>query len=446
MSDTRRIARHGGSVLLGQFASIAFSVTDTMVAGRYADTALAALSVAAAIYISVFVALIGVLQATLPIWAELNGAKAGEKLGYSVRQSLYLCLFTALPGIAVLLAPGPLLRASDVPAALQGPVQTYLGVLALSLVPALLFRLYGALNQALGRPMLVTWLQIGALVLKVPLTVWFAFGGAGLPAMGLVGCAVATLVVHLAMAGTALTLLRTRELYRPFALWRPLEKPDWSHLAAFARLGVPAGLAVAVEVTSFTLMALLIARLGAVASASHQIASSMASVLYMVPLSMGIATSACVSRWIGAGNKVAARAAILSGFKLAVSMAIGFAALLFIANGVIGHLYSKNPEVVRTAAVLLGWVALYHLADATQAMCVFVLRCYRVTLAPLVIYSVLLWGLGLAGGFALAYGGVPGVAPMNTPEAFWIASSVALVLTAIAFVLLLWRTVRRAGD
>src|SRR4051812_29179065 len=90
VSERRTIAHHALTVLVGQLAVMAFGVTDTLVAGRFSEQALAALSVGAAVYITVFVALIGVLQALLPAWAELHGAKRGRELGRSVRQALYL--------------------------------------------------------------------------------------------------------------------------------------------------------------------------------------------------------------------------------------------------------------------------------------------------------------------------------------------------------------------
>src|SRR5690606_16897351 len=98
-------------------------------------------------------------------------------------------------------------------------------------------------------------------------TVWFTFGGAGLPAMGVIGCAWASVVVNYVFLGVALWLLRTDALYAPYAIWRPMERPDWRQIGQFARMGIPAGLAVMVEVTSFTLMALFIARQGNVAAA-----------------------------------------------------------------------------------------------------------------------------------------------------------------------------------
>lgn len=443
MTELRVIARHAGTVLVGQLAVMAFGVTDTLVAGRFSSQALAALSVGAAIYISVFVALMGVLQAQLPVWAELRGAGREAEVGRSVRQALYLCFITMGAGLAALLSPGALLRWTEVPPALQGEVENYLTILAAALAPSLLFRMYATLNQSLGRPLLVTWLQIGSLAVKVPLSIWFTFGGLGLPAMGLAGCAWATLLVSYLLLAFSVLMLRTQALYRPYRIWQALERPDWAAIATFARLGVPTGLSIMVEVSAFTLMALFIARLGTAASASHQIASNVTAVLYMMPLSIGIATSARVSYWLGAGDERSARGALRAGFKLSLSMALGSAALVALLHERIASLYTgADPAIVALAGPLLLWVAAYHVADAVQALCVFVLRCYRIAVATLVVYCVLLWGVGLGGGYVLAYRGVAGLAPVASPAAFWAAGAVALACTALAFTALVWRVAR----
>ena len=443
MSELKVITRHAVTVLVGQLAVMAFGVTDTIVAGRYSDASLAALSIGSAIYISVYVALMGVMQALLPVWAEQHGARRLADVGRSVRQALYLCAITIVAGMTALLFPDALLRWTEVPAALQGEVQRYLEVLALALAPSLLFRMYSTLNQSLNKPQLVTWLQIGSLFIKVPLSIWFAFGGLDLPPQGVVGCAWATLVVNYAMLALALWLLRTQDFYTPYRIWQRLERPDWRQIGEFARLGIPGGLAIMVEVTSFTLMALFIARQGTVASASHQIAANLAAVLYMMPLSIAIATSARVSYWLGAGDPRRARAAIRMGFKLAALMAIALAATLFIARGELASVYARNPAVIALASGLLAWVAAYHLADVIQTMCVFVLRCYRVTIAPLLVYCVLLWGVGLTGGYVLAYQGFGPMRAVASPATFWASSAVALALTATIFVAILWRAVKR---
>ncbi len=442
-AELRTLGSHAGVVLAGQLAVMAFGVTDTVVAGRYAEDALAALSVGTAVYISVYVGLMGILQALLPVWAELHGSQRAADVGRSVRQALYLCAATIVVGMVALLSPGPLLDATCVPAPLQVEVRRYLAVLAWALPPALLFRMYSTLNQSLGKPRLVSALQIGSLGLKVPLSVWFTFGGAGIAPQGAAGCAWATLVVNYALLAFAVWLLRTQHFYRPYALWNRLERPDAARIGAFLRLGLPAGLAVAVEVSSFTAMALFISRMGATASAAHQIASNVAAVLYMVPLALGIATSARTSYWMGAGQPALARRATWLGLGAAGVMAAAMAAALALLARPIAALYVEQPAVIAVAAPLLTWVALYHLGDAVQAVSLFVLRSYRITLAPLLIYGVILWGLGLTGGLRWAFHGIGALGRWHDPGAFWLASAAALGAVALLFVGLLLRVTRR---
>ncbi|MDM0073314.1 MATE family efflux transporter [Variovorax sp. J2P1-59] len=442
-SERRVIARHAATVLVGQLAVMAFGVTDTIVAGRYAEGALAALSVGSAIFISVFVSLMGVLQALLPVWAELHGAERTSEVGRSVRQSLYLCGITIVLGMTVLLFPAPMLGWTEVPQSMRADVEAYLHVLAFALPAALLFRLFSTLNQSLGKPQLVTWLQLASLGVKLPLSIWFTFGGAGVPAMGLAGCAWATLIVNYSMLAAAIWLLRSQSFYREYRFWQRIEAPDWVQIRQFARLGVPAGLAVLVEVTSFTLMALFIARLGTAASAAHQIASNLTAVAYMMPLSLAIATSARVSYWLGAGEDALARQACRRGFELTMFFALLFAASMAALRWQLAGTYSGNPAVVALGATLLLATALYHLADAVQTLCVFVLRCYRVTVMPLILYCTLLWGVGLGGSYLLAYRGLGPWPAMQSPLAFWLMSALALAITAALFLALLVSTVRR---
>ncbi|WP_407713607.1 MATE family efflux transporter [Comamonas testosteroni] len=443
--ELQYIGRHAGTVLAGQLAVMAFGTTDTIVASRYSNEAVAALSVGSAIFISVYASLMGIFQALLPLWSEQRGAGQPQAIGHSLRQSMYLCAAACVLGMAVLLMPDALLRWTDVPDALQLEVKRYLAVLAWGLPPALLFRIYSALNQALGHPKLVTWLQLISLLIKIPLSVWFTFGGLGLAPLGAVGCALATLLVNYTMFAVALWLMRTQDFYAPLALWQKLEPPDWLQLGRFCRLGIPAGLAILVEVTSFTLMALYVARQGSLSSASHQIAANLAAICYMVPLSLAIATSARVSYWRGAGDEAQARTLIQQCFKLALMIGMATAATLFVARSWIADIYTDSPQVLAMTSWLLICVAAYHVADCVQTYCIFVLRCYRVTVAPLVIYCLLLWGGGLGLGYWLTYRwqAAPGWQDwQTTPMPLWICSAAALLVTALAFSTILHKTIR----
>jgi multidrug resistance protein, MATE family len=442
MSEGRLIAKHAVTVWVGQLAVMAFGVTDTVVAGRYDQAALASLSVGSAIYISVFVTLMGVLQATLPLLSELHGARRSRDMGRLMRQSLYIWLATSALGMALLWNAGAALEWTQVPAELRPNIEHYLAILAWALPAALWFRLYGNLNQALGRPKAVTWVQVLGLACKIPLSVLLAFGGAGFQGLGLAGCAYATLCVNSLMAVFSVLAL-IRGDYRHLHLWRKLEPPHPQRLLEMLKLGLPNAVSITVEVTSYTLMALLIARLGSTAAASHQITSNLGALIYMVPLSLSIATSARVSYWIGAGHAQMARQAIGHGFRWLLLCTLATAILLACGRDLIARLYIQDEEVAQRASDLLAWMIWYQAVDAVQVMCFFILRCHRVTLVPMLVYASLLWGVGLTGGYALAYQGVGGIEPLMGPQAFWITSSFALTLVSLALGGLLGVVIRR---
>ena len=238
LTELRTIARHAGTVLVGQLAVMAFGVTDTIVAGRYSEQALAALSVGSAVYISVFVALMGVLQALLPTWAELHGAGSGMKTsaarcGRRCTWARWACWQAAWPCCF----PAPLLRWTEVPVALQGDVARYLAVLALALPPALLFRMYSTLNQSLGKPQLVTWLQAAVAAGEDAADDLVRVRRAGPAGAGRRRLRLGHGGGELPVPGLAIWLLRTQPLYQPYAIWRALERPDWRAIGQFAAAG-----------------------------------------------------------------------------------------------------------------------------------------------------------------------------------------------------------------
>lgn len=446
MTERQLIVKHALTILVGQLAVVSFGVADTVIAGRYDPSALAVLSVSAAIYITVYVALLGVLQALLPVFAELHGAQKPVEIGQTFRQAMYVWFGLSVTGGLLLLSPEPLLAWTGVPDQLQSQAVQYLSVLAIALPPALFFRLFSSLSQSLGKPRWVTWIQIAALSIKIPLSVFLTFGFDVLQPMGLTGCAVATVIVNYSMVLVALGLLKRQVVYERCRIWAPLEAPNWAQIRHLCRLGIPNGLSVTVEVTSFTLMALFIARLGTTAAASHQIASNMAALLYMIPLSFSIAVSARISYWRGAEQWNPMRSALKIGFQLILGLAGVMGLALWLLNELIADLYAKDAEVTVMAADLLLLIGLYHVFDALQTYCFFVLRSFKVTIAPALVYSLVLWGVGLMGGYQLSFNGLGPFNAQQSAQAFWIMSIAGLSLVGFALLALLRLHLKRLTE
>ena len=117
--------------------------------------------------------------------------------------------------------------------------------------------------------------------------------------------------------------------------------------------------------------------------------------------------------------------------KVSVASATCIVTILFFARHWLVTLYSSDTGVCAMAASLLIFGCLYHVFDAMQSVSSLALRGYRVTRLPMIIYGVMLWGVGLGGGYMLAFGNPITGEPMGA-YGFWSATAAGLWLTGIS--------------
>jgi MATE family multidrug resistance protein len=355
-------------------------------------------------------------------------------------QGLWLALLLSGLGAPLLAFPDLWLGAIDPPAEVTARVTPYLRLLSLALPAALVFRAVFALNVAISRPRVMMALQLAGLLLKLVANDVFVFGRLGLPALGVTGCALGSLVVFWALAAVGWALTRL-DPYRRFAIgfaW-----PDRAALTAHLRLGVPMGLAHTLEATSFTFMALLLAPLGTSVMAGHQIAMNLAAVCFQVPFALAVATATATAQAIGAGDPARARRTAFTGIRIGTLAAALTAAGLWTLRARIVALYTTDAAVAALALTLVPYLAAFHVFDAVQAITGFVLRAYKIAFVPTLIYAGVLWGLGLMGGYAVAFHPILG--PPRGAPGMWLMQSVALGLTAVLLIGFYVRVLERRG-
>ncbi len=441
-----RIADLAWPLFVGQLSVVAFSTIDTVLLGRHSAADLAALSVGVSAYITVFIGLMGVVLALGPIVGQLFGAHQMVQAGRQLHQAVWLALALAVPGCALLLFPEPFISLAQLSGEQERLVRRYLSVLALSLPASLLFSAYRGFNNAVSRPKAVMALQVGGLVLKIPLSALLISGvpAVGLPPLGVVGCAVATALVMWSQLTVALLVLRRDPFYAPFQLWgQGLRPPDRQALAAQLRLGLPMGLSILIEVSGFALMAVFIARLGTTAVAGHQIAANLVAVMYMLPMAVATATSTLVAQRVGARDRHDARRLARHGIGLGIGLALLLGSALLLGRGAVVRLYTQDAAVIAAALPLLAWVTLFHVVDAAQTLAAFVLRAYRIATAPMFVFAASMWGVGLGGGYWLAFD-LSGITPpaLRGAPGYWAASTAGLALAAVLLLALMVRVMR----
>ena len=453
--SARRIAPLAWPVFVGQLAVLAFSTIDTILLARHSALDLAALAIGGSAYISVFVGLMGVVLAIGPIAGQLFGAGKLRECGQQLHQAMWLALALSVLGCTLLLFPQPFLSLSRASPEVADKVRGYLGALAFALPPALLFTAFRGFNTAVSRPKVVMALQLVALLVKLPLTALLVFGitlptplgTLRLDALGAPGCGVATAIVMIGQMLVAWQLLRRDPFYARFGFTARLSSPHRASLVNLLRLGVPMGLSIAIEVTGFTFMAFFIARIGATPVAGHQIAVNLVSLMFMMPLAIANASSTLVAQRIGAGDAADARRLGWHGLEAGVLIAATMGAAVYLMREQILRLYTHDSVIVGAALPLLAWVAVFHIADAAQTVAAFVLRAYRVATVPLVIYALAIWGVGLGGGYALAFGSSAWVpAALRGALGFWSAATLGLVIAGAGMSGFLAWMLRRSHD
>jgi MATE family multidrug resistance protein len=448
-ADAARIVPLAWPVFMGQVAMVLFATVDTVLVARHSALDLAALAVGAAAYITVFIGLMGVVLAVAPIVGQLYGAQRHAAAGEQLHQAVWLALGLSVLGSTALAFPQPFIALAHASPEVAAKLRAHLLALAFALPAGLLFAAYRGFNNAVSRPKAVMALQVGALAIKVPLAALLVHGAGPLPALGVVGCGASTAITMWIVVVIAWHVMRRDAFYAPFAIFgQGLRPPSWTALAAQLRLGIPMGGSVLIEVTGFASMAFFISRFGATPVAGHQIAANLVSLLFMVPMALGNATSTLAAQGVGAGTLRDARRIAWHGLELTALMSVVLGSVLFFAREGVVRLYTGNEAIVAAALPLLAWVALFHFVDAMQIVATLTLRAWRIATVPMVIYAASIWGLGMGGGYVLAFN-LPGSVPASLQGArgFWIASTAGLASASLGLVLFLaWvlRQQRRA--
>lgn len=442
--DIPSLLKLAGPLLIGQLAVIAFGVLDTAMTARYSADDLAALAMASAIFISIYVGLTGVVSALAPIAGQLFGAKRYSEIGEEIRQATWLALGLTILGCFILLNADYLLAISQMNELIEGKAKLYLNILAIGLPASMAMRVLMALHNAVSRPTVITVVQIIGLVLKSPLNLLFIYGGLGVEGMGGPGCAVATVIINWLWLLMTLGFVVFDRFYRPFKIFVRFSLPNWHRIWTLLKLGTPIGFSYLIEVTSFTFMSLFIARLGTTALAGHQIVANMGTIIYMVPLSLSIATMTLVSQSIGANKPERAEeigwSAVLFTTMLCILIGIG----VWVLRVQLLDLYDPPAEVKAFSIPLFLFIAFYQVFDALQVTTAFILRAYRIAFWPMVIYAGSLWGVGLGGGYLMGFN-VLGNTPqfLQGANGFWAGNSLSLALAACFLLYLFRRTAER---
>lgn len=421
--------------MVSQLAQVATGFVDTTMAGHASVLDLAAVSVGSSVWIALMVTLIGVLYAASPLISQRIGAEDYAAVPELVRQSLWQGLWLSAVMMLLVLLILPVFGSLGLAPEAASKAQQFLFVVSFGLPALSLVRGFTAYSNSLNRSKPPMVISLVSLLLNVWINWLLIYGNWGFPALGAVGCAYATALCMWFSAICMWIWVKVAPYYQQTQPLNAWSWPQWSMQRQIFALGWPIGLVFLVEVSAFSSVALLIARLGDISVAAHQITFNFTALVFMAPSALGSALTVRVGQALGADDHHLARFIGVTGIRMGLAYALVSGACIILLAMPIARLYSPDLAVQTLAATLLMYAGIFQFADASQVVIAGILRGHKITREPMLIYVAAFWFLGLPLGYALSEYAHYGV------QGYWLGLVIALFFAA-SLLYVLFRRIR----
>jgi MATE family multidrug resistance protein len=443
LAEARELLRLAVPMAATQLGQMVILATDTVMLGHFSKTALAAAALGNTIYFLAWLLGSGLPMAVSPVIAHVQGRHAASgkprdqrEVRIAVRMGLWSVILVSPPLLAMLIFTRPILTALGQEPALAADAVVFMSGLAWGLPFALAFQVLRSFSTALSRAVPPLVVMGMAILWNAGFDYALIFGHFGFPRLGLYGAGLASassnifsFVLMLAICLWQPALARYRFLHR---WWRP----HWQSLAELFHLGFPIAITMAFELAFFNGAALVMGTFGLAPLAAHQIAITIPSLTFMIPMGIGQAATVRVGLAAGAGDRVAARRAGFTAITVAAVFMCGAALVLLLWPRPIASLWlpdiPENADVLALAVSFLYVAAAFQVVDGIQGAASMSLRGLKDTRGPMWLAGASYWLAGapvcLILGFATPLKGL-GV---------WIGLAFGLLVAAIALSTRFW--------
>lgn len=435
-SEIAKLWQIAWPVLIGQLATVGMAVSDVAMTGHLSSQDLAAVALGASLWSIILVTVMGIMIAINAVVAHEVGASAFDKIPHIMRQSMWMAFGVGLIACGLLNASTVVFDYLQLEPIVNAKASQFVHVISLGMPAFAMYRALYSYTTSLNETKPVMVIAIIGLLFNIVVNWLFIYGQFGLPQLGSTGCAMATGVGMWLMLGCMLWWTHKAPVYQQTFPFTHREGPKWSEIRSMLKIGLPIGVTYFAEVSAFCAVGLLVAKFGVVAISANQIALNFSSLIFMVPMSLGIALTTRVGQTLGEGDVVHARFVSWVGVGVGLVFSVFSASFMTLLRYQVAAAYTSDPAVQEVAANLLLLAAIFQLSDAAQVTLACALRGYKVTRVPMMIHILAFYGVALPVGCAL--GLAPDWMPWHPAKpmeatGFWIG--LVLGLTVAAFFL-----------
>lgn len=425
-------------ILITQLSLTATGFFDTVMSGQASQNDLAGVAIGANVWLPVFAGLNGIIIGITPILAQFNGAGRKADMQFVVVQGIYFAAVLALAlTIGGSLIVEPMLRIMQLEPSVNSIAYQFLKALSFGFFPLFVSAVLRNFIDALGYTHVTMIITLCALPINIGLNYLLIFGKFGFPLLGGVGAGYASAITYWCVALISIAVVYSRTPFKDYNIFNKVFHLSLRAWRDQLILGIPIGFAIFCEVSIFGVVALLMADFGTAIIAAHQAAINFASLIYMVPLSIGMAQTIVVGFEVGAKRYADARQYSYLGIGIAVIVASFFAVILFFYNKQIAGLYTTDPGLLQLTQSFLIYAIFFQLSDAIAAPIQGVLRGYKDVKVTFWLAVMSYWVIGMPTGYVLANYSTFG------PYGYWIGFIAGLGVGAVALFIRLLRVQRK---
>jgi multidrug resistance protein, MATE family len=412
-------------IIIGQVSQMLMGVTDSVMIGRTGTVPLAASSFGGSVFNVLFIIGVGMLTPVGVFSSRSRGAGRHDEAGEYLRHGLVLAFAAGAVGVGIVLFLGGHLAWFHQRPEVVGAVNPFLMLIGLSLVPVFAYLALRQFAESMGRPWVPMLIVLCGVMLNAFLNWVLIYGHLGVPALGLTGSGIATLVSRTLSPAVIVIWLRLDPAMRGAWPRRWFAPISWDRMRRMLAVGMPVSGSLLFEGGAFAAATVMMGWLGAAALAAHQIAISCAALTFMAPLGLSMAVGIRIGSAAGAGHHVKLRSIWLGAVGLSAMQSILFTAVFLVWGRLLASFFIGDSLVISTATRLLVVAALFQVFDGAQVINSAALRGLTDVKVPAAITFIAYWAVAIPLGYLL------GIHWGLGPQGIWMGLAVGLAGAAI---------------
>jgi len=390
-------------VMITQVGQVLVQLADNIMVGHLGAGQLAGVSFANAIFMLGMVFAIGFAQGITPIVGQSYGKGDHEFAAKMFQNSSVLNIVLGIVLTITMFAIGLFLEKMGQNVEVLHYAQKYYFINVFTLIPLLIFFNIRFFSEGIGNTKFAMWITLLVNTVNIILNWIFIFGHFGFPMMGVAGAAYATLISRIIAVIVFLIIVITQSPYKKYVAMFSKPLCNIKSIKMILKTSLPISLQSLLEVTAFSMAAIMVGWIGKYELAAHQVAQSLSHFTFMIAMGIGAAATIRVSHQFGASLYVETRMAGKAAIHMSVAFMFFCGMIFFALRNYIPYIFTNDPKVVEIASKIIIVMALYQAFDALQLSAVASLRGLKDINKPLLISAISYYGICLPAGYILGF-------------------------------------------